>query len=57
MTTAIDRFSLIRRATSAVKTPVGPLTADRDRGAANLATIPRAGNVSSDTRAGLHRRS
>jgi hypothetical protein len=27
-------------------------TADGSRGASNLATVPRAGNVSSDTRAG-----
>jgi hypothetical protein len=28
------------------------MTADRSRGASNLATVPRSGNVSSDTRAG-----
>ncbi len=28
-------------------------TADLSRGASNLATVPRAGNVSTDTRAGL----
>ena len=27
-------------------------TADASRGASNLATVPRAGNISSDTRAG-----
>jgi hypothetical protein len=27
-------------------------TADESRGASNLATVPRAGNISSDTRAG-----
>ena len=27
-------------------------TADVSRGASNLATVPRAGNISSDTRAG-----
>ena len=27
-------------------------TADASRGASNLATVPRAGNLSSDTRAG-----
>jgi len=27
-------------------------SADRSRGASNLATVPRAGNVSNDTRAG-----
>lgn len=36
-------------------TPVPDLatTADPTRGTSNLATVPRAGNVSSDTRAGL----
>jgi hypothetical protein len=29
-----------------------PITADQSRGSSNLATIPRAGNISSDTRAG-----
>lgn len=29
-----------------------PITADATRGSSNLATIPRAGNISSDTRAG-----
>lgn len=29
-----------------------PITADADRGSSNLASIPRAGNVSSDMRAG-----
>ncbi len=35
-------------------TPVPSLasTADATRGASNLATVPRAGNISSDTRAG-----
>ncbi len=28
-------------------------SADDSRGASNLATVPRAGNISSDTRAGL----
>ena len=28
------------------------LTADDSRGCSNLATVPRAGNISSDTRAG-----
>ena len=31
------------------------MTADTDRGASNLARVPRAGNLSSDTRAGLAR--
>jgi hypothetical protein len=30
-----------------------PMTADETRGSSNLATVPYAGNVSSDTRAGL----
>lgn len=29
-----------------------PMTADQSRGSSNLATIPRAGNISSDARAG-----
>jgi hypothetical protein len=29
-----------------------PATADVTRGSSNLATIPRAGNISTDTRAG-----
>ena len=29
-----------------------PSTADASRGSSNLATVPRAGNISSDTRAG-----
>jgi hypothetical protein len=29
-----------------------PMTADQSRGSSNLATTPRAGNISSDTRAG-----
>ena len=29
-----------------------PKTADATRGSSNLGTVPRAGNVSSDTRAG-----
>jgi hypothetical protein len=37
--TEVDRSSL-------------PATADATRGSGNLATIPRAGNISSDTRAG-----
>lgn len=62
MTTAPDRFSpgripTLGRAARAVTPRVTPMTADGDRGAANLATVPRAGNVSSDTRAGRQRRS
>jgi hypothetical protein len=30
-------------------------TADESRGASNLATVPRAGNISTDTRAGRDR--
>jgi hypothetical protein len=30
-----------------------PMTADATRGSSNLASIPRAGNISSDTRAGV----
>ncbi len=52
MTTAESRSSRIRRVIRAAQARVTPLTADRDRGAANLATVARAGNVSSDTRAG-----
>lgn len=33
--------------------PALPVTADDARGSTNLASIPRAGNISSDTRAGL----
>lgn len=32
--------------------PQLPMTADAARGSSNLATIPRAGNISTDTRAG-----
>ena len=35
-----------------VRLPDLAKTADVSRGASNLATVPRAGNVSSDTRAG-----
>ena len=30
-----------------------PVTADVSRGSNNLATVPRSGNISSDTRAGI----
>jgi len=30
-----------------------PMTADQERGMTNLATIPYAGNISTDTRAGI----
>ncbi len=29
-----------------------PITADQSRGSSNLATVPHAGNLSTDTRAG-----
>jgi hypothetical protein len=32
--------------------PTLPMTADQSRGSSNLATRPRAGNISTDTRAG-----
>lgn len=32
--------------------PPLPITADQSRGSSNLATRPRAGNLSTDTRAG-----
>jgi hypothetical protein len=58
MTTAPNRLSpLGRNARTGVLSRVSPLTADSDRGATNLLTVPRAGNVSTDTRAGMHRRS
>ena len=57
MTTARHRLSPSGRASRADMTRVVPMTADPDRGAANLATVPRAGNLSSDTRAGLPSRS
>jgi hypothetical protein len=40
-----------------VRMPVStlPITADASRGSSNLATAPRAGNISSDTRAGCPR--
>jgi hypothetical protein len=34
------------------RVPCLPMTADQSRGSSNLATVPRAGNLSSDTRAG-----
>ncbi len=37
-----------------MRTPAStlPMTVDATRGSSNLATVPRAGNISSDTRAG-----
>jgi hypothetical protein len=43
---------LARRARSAGPTAMLPCTADPTHGVANLLTRPRAGNISSDTRAG-----
>jgi hypothetical protein len=43
----IDRSTRIDRDRSSL-----PATADATRGSDNLATIPRAGNISTDTRAG-----
>ena len=57
MTAATDRLSPRGRLTRAFTTRVTPMTADRHRGAANLATVPRAGNVGTDTRAGRPGRS
>jgi hypothetical protein len=34
------------------RVPSLPMTADQSRGSSNLASVPRAGNLSSDTRAG-----
>jgi hypothetical protein len=34
------------------RVPWLPMTADQSFGSSNLATVPRAGNLSSDTRAG-----
>jgi len=34
------------------RVPCLPITADQSCGSSNLATVPRAGNLSSDTRAG-----
>jgi len=42
-----DRSARIERDRSTL-----PATADATRGSDNLATIPRAGNISTDTRAG-----
>jgi hypothetical protein len=41
-----------RSATTLVGIASLPVTADASRGSSNLATIPRAGNISSDARAG-----
>ena len=52
MTTAPNRLSPTGRPARTGLSRVAPLTADSDRGATNLLTVPRAGNVSSDSRAG-----
>jgi hypothetical protein len=58
MTTAPNRLSPTgRNARTGMHSRVSPLTADSSRGATNLLTVPRAGNMSTDTRAGLLRRS
>ncbi len=41
-----------RRARGLDETSSLPQTADATRGSSNLATAPRAGNISTDTRAG-----
>lgn len=41
-----------RRITGAAASRILPITADASNGFGNLATQPRAGNISSDTRAG-----
>jgi hypothetical protein len=47
------RLSWPDRRTAGVETSrVLPISADRSNGASNLATQARAGNISSDTRAG-----
>jgi hypothetical protein len=43
------------RRTGSIEVPDLAKTADASRGASNLATVPRAGNISSDTRAGRSR--
>ena len=43
---------LDRRTSDIAMSRVLPVTADASDGASNLATQPRAGNISSDTRAG-----
>jgi len=44
-----------RSAWSHEAAPPLPMTADKSRGSSNLATRPRAGNISTDTRAGRSR--
>jgi hypothetical protein len=41
-----------RSARNRTPVPALPVTADQSRGSSNLATTPRAGNLSTDTRAG-----
>jgi hypothetical protein len=48
------RNPAIQTGRSALRLPASPLhvSADQSRGSTNLATTPRAGNLSTDTRAG-----
>jgi len=48
-----QNYSPTRRNRDAVASRVLPLTADQSHGSSNLASVPRAGNISSDTRAGV----
>jgi hypothetical protein len=52
-----DRSGQNSRPTRRIHDPVGssvlPKTADQSHGSGNLASQPRAGNISSDTRAGV----
>ena len=51
-----DRSGQLNRPNRRIRDLVGsrilPATADQSHGSANLATQPRAGNISTDTRAG-----
>jgi hypothetical protein len=42
-----------RRTRDRVRSSALPKTADQSHGSSNLATQPRAGNISTDTRAGV----
>lgn len=44
------------RRTRHLRVPVLPMTADASCGVENLATTPRTGNISCDTRAGIDAR-
>lgn len=50
--TVLDRNSRIVARSARDPRPPLPITADQSRGASNLATVPFAGNISTDTRAG-----